>query len=765
MKYQGNSYQTQVVQFKGLNRRPEPAEGAFSAAKNLTTRDYPYLAPRRGRTEIGQPGTPSDIFGWDKLAVVADGALYLGGEKVCEVNDQPKQFAVVNSKLIVWPDKLQIDLTSLEALELGAEPYRDPSALFTSGTLELSSLPMVEREYQMKGYRASSGENTPWINYFGYDAENLFWDAETGWTSDGKTAITPELVSPINGASAGAIFIPKITVKSDGSYTYEVPADDWSYYEPSEPLSRADENQMGIFGILQRQPEYGYDISIKVIANFYQAGPAGVKKLELQEGDRVEIAGSLIQANHQKAIQVIGITKGTAPNYTDTLQFENNPFLTPTEYTTLTKKYPAETLVTDMVARENSNYEYFYTVTLPRAALAGEQILMFEKSFTWNGKTFEVAEDAKKFYLYDQTNKTLLALSTNSIREDRFDSFDLSFKAYSRETESLRITLPIPALDFICEKDNRLWGVSNATDNEVYDPETGSYRHFTSRVLYASALGLPHRFFDFDGTAADSFQVAVASEGDFTAITGYSDSVVAMKEDKVYRVFGDYPAAYQMYEYTIPGCAKGSHASLQIIGEILYYAGRNGIYAYDGAAPQLMSYPLGDVTYEDAVAGTDGVRYYLSAKAGGAWDLFVYDTVHGIWTREDDTQAVGFAQVEGVLYLAAGGKLYQLEQTDSAEAVEWSASFEALKEDTLKRKRWKWLRLRIRLEDGAWMKVYYTPDDGERMLAEQLSGAGTYTVSLPLAPMRCDRLTIDIEAQGRGQVRAMERAFYLGSEV
>lgn len=139
----------------------------------------------------------------------------------------------------------------------------------------------------------------------------------------------------------------------------------------------------------------------------------------------------------------------------------------------------------------------------------------------------------------------------------------------------------------------------------------------------------------------------MASEGDFTGIIGYSDSVVAMKEDKVYRVFGDYPAAYQMYEYTIPGCAKGSHASLQIIGEILYYAGRNGIYAYDGAAPHPMSYPLGDVTYEDAVAGTDGVRYYLSAKAGGIWDLFVYDTVHGIWTREDETQAIGFALVEG----------------------------------------------------------------------------------------------------------------------
>ena len=763
MKYQGNSYQTQVVQFKGLNRRPEPAEGEFSAAKNLTTREYPYLAPRRGRTEIGQPGTPSDIFGWDKLVVVADGVLYLGGEKVCEVNDQPKQFAVVNSKLIVWPDKLQIDLTSLEALELGAEPYRDPSALFTSGTLELSSLPMVEREYQMSGYRASSGERAPWINYFGYDAENLFWDAETGWTSDGKTAITPELVSPINGASAGAIFIPKITAGNKGGYDYEVPAVDWSYSAPSVPLDRAEENQLGIFGILKKQPEYGYGITVDAIADFYQAGPTGVTKLELSASDRIQITGSLIQANNQKALSILEISKGMAPDYTDTLSFGNTPFLVPAEYKTLTETLPIGEAVTDILQNEGSNYDYYYTIELPRTVLAGEQILYFTESFVWRGEKYEVGGGA--FFLYDRGMDRLVALKTGTLRDDRFEGFDLRFQEYDRETEALKITLPIPDLDFICEKDNRLWGVSNATDNEVYDPETGSYRHFTSRVLYASALGLPYRFFDFDGTAADSFQVAVASEGDFTAITGYSDSVVAMKEDKVYRVFGDYPAAYQMYEYTIPGCAAGAHKSLEVIGEILYYAGRNGIYAYDGSAPRLMSYPLGDVTYPGAVAGTDGVRYYLSVGEGGAWSLLVYDTVHGIWTREDDTRAVDFAQVEGALYLAAGGKLYQLEQTDSAEAVEWSASFEALKEDTLKRKRWKWLRLRIRLEDGAWMKVYYTPDDGERMLAEQLSGAGTYTVSLPLAPMRCDRLTIDIEAQGRGQIRAMERAFYLGSEV
>lgn len=765
MKYRGNSYQIQTVQFKGLNRRPEPADGEYSGCQNLTTRAFPRLAPRKARAAAEKPGNPTAIFGWDKLVVVADGKLYLENEEICKVSDAPKQFAVVNSKLIVWPDKLQIDLTNNEILEMSSEFYEDPSPLFTSNSIHMSSLPMVEREYQMQGYHASVGEAAPWINSFGYDAEKLFWDEETGWTSDGTTPLTPNLVSPINRESAGAIFIPKITVKSDGSYTYAVPAEDWNYSKPSAPLSRAEENQMGIFGILQKQPEYGYGISVKAIASFYQAGPAGVKRIALQPGDRVEISGSPIQANNQKAIRIAGILKGTAPDYVDTLQFENEPFLVPTEYATLTGESPAaEKLVTDVVDHDSSSHRYFCTATLPRAVLAGEQLLMFEKSFTWNGASFEVAEDSREFYLYDRANKTLVALASGSIADDNFDAFDLSFKAYSRETAALQVILPIPELDYICEKDNRLWGVSNKADNEVYDPQTGEYRHYTSRVLYASALGLPHRFFDFDGTAADSYQVAVASEGDFTGIIGYSDSVVAMKEDKVYRVFGDYPAAYQMYEYTIPGCVKGSHASLQIIGEILYYAGRNGIYAYDGSAPQLMSYPLGDVTYEDAVAGTDGVRYYLSCREKSAWHLFVYDTLHGVWTREDATQAIGFALVEGTLYMAAGGNLYKLEQ-DSGENISWSASFAALEEDTLQRKRWKWLRLRIQLEDGAWMKVYYTPDNGEKTLAEQLSGAGTYTVSLPLTPMRCDRLTIDLEAQGRGQVQAMERAFYLGSKV
>ena len=768
MKYQGNEYQTQVVQFRGLNRRPESADGEYTAGRNLTTQAFPYLAPRRARTTVEQSGTPTAIFGWDKLVVVAEGKLYLDGEAICAVSGKPKQFAVVNSKLIVWPDKLQIDLTNNEILKMSSDFYQDPSPLFTANSIQISSLPMVEREYGMQGYKAEVGGTAPWINSFGYDAEKLFWDEETGWTSDGTTPLTPNLVSPIHGESAGAIFIPKITVEDDGSYTYAVSAEDWNYNKPSAPLSRAEENQMGIFGILQKQPEYGYGISVKAIASFYQAGPAGVKRIALQPGDRVEISGSPIQANNQKAIRIAGILKGTAPDYVDTLQFENEPFLVPTEYATLTGESPAaEKLVTDVVDHDSSSHRYFCTVTLPRAVLAGEQLLMFEKSFTWNGASFEVAEDSKEFYLYDRANKTLVALASGSIADDNFDAFDLSFKAYSRETAALQVILPIPELDYICEKDNRLWGVSNKADNEVYDPQTGEYRHYTSRVLYASALGLPHRFFDFDGTAADSYQVAVASEGDFTGCIGYGSNVLFFKEDMLYKMLGTSPLDYQLYSYRVSGVQPGCHKSMVILDEVLYYKGTGGVYRYTGSVPALISENFGPRQYDGAAAGTDGRQYYISMRDAQTetYGLYVYNPGNGIWLREDETHAAAFARYAEQLYFVSDGKLYLAGQADAEEPdLKWTALFCPFEDTAYGMRGYSKLWLKLELLPGAVVIAEISEDKRPFRQIGMWGNSLQRTVTAPIFPGRCDSFRLRLRGTGRCIVRSIVREFDVGSE-
>lgn len=328
MKYKSDKHISQIVQFGGIHYGRGGADGEFAETENLSSMQFPALSQRKSRKQVELYSAATDLFGWDKLVVVADGKLYLENEEICKVSDAPKQFAVVNSKLIVWPDKLQIDLTNHEILEMRSNFYQDPSPLFTSDSIRISSLPMVEREYEMTGYKVQYRDDPlPWINYFGYDAEKIFWDAQNGWTSDGQTPLEPDTVSPINGASAGAIIIPKITAKGDGSYTYEIPTDDWSTSKPSAPLSRADENQMGIFGILTRQESYGYEEPVGCSADFYQADAYGTaKKIELQPGDRIKIEGAAIQANDQKSIRVESITKGTLPDYEDVLQLPARRF-------------------------------------------------------------------------------------------------------------------------------------------------------------------------------------------------------------------------------------------------------------------------------------------------------------------------------------------------------------------------------------------------------------------------------------------------------
>lgn len=99
-----------ITSFRGFNATENHQEGELAECYGLSTENFPCLSPRRGRAEIPFENYVSDIFEWDgKLIVVSGGLLYYDGEVLTSVNDKPKQFAVVNTKLIVWPDKIIVD--------------------------------------------------------------------------------------------------------------------------------------------------------------------------------------------------------------------------------------------------------------------------------------------------------------------------------------------------------------------------------------------------------------------------------------------------------------------------------------------------------------------------------------------------------------------------------------------------------------------------------------------------------------------------------
>ena len=82
------------------------------------------------------------------------------------------------------------------------------------------------------------------------------------------------------------------------------------------------------------------------------------------------------------------------------------------------------------------------------------------------------------------------------------------------------------------------------------------------------------------------------------------------------------------------GVAAGCGGSLAVAGEVLFYISRSGPTAYSGGIPSSIAAPFGGEKFSGAVAGSDGLKYYVSMEdQAGQRHLFVYDTRQGMWHR------------------------------------------------------------------------------------------------------------------------------------
>ena len=110
VRYSVPATQRETVTFLGLNRSDRTQEGELAWCENLSNRRFPYLSPRNPRSE--QVFTdPTAAFSWNGKLVLVNGTnLLYDGEVIGTVSAGPKQFAVVNTKLCIFPDGVYIDL-------------------------------------------------------------------------------------------------------------------------------------------------------------------------------------------------------------------------------------------------------------------------------------------------------------------------------------------------------------------------------------------------------------------------------------------------------------------------------------------------------------------------------------------------------------------------------------------------------------------------------------------------------------------------------
>ena len=323
------------------------------------------------------------------------------------------------------------------------------------------------------------------------------------------------------------------------------------------------------------------------------------------------------------------------------------------------------------------------------------------------------------------------------------------------DTEELTVRREVPELDLLCENENRLWGCKGDT-------------------IYASKLGDPFNWNVFDGVSTDSYAVDVGSAGDFTGCFAYRGYPVFFKEEQIYKVYGDKPSNFQVMSSASLGVEAGSHASLAIAGETLYYLSRVGVVAYSGGIPQSVAAPFGTDRYRNGVAGSDGVKYYVSLEdSAGGHTLFVYDTQKGVWHKEDSLEAVGFGWDAELYFLGADGRLWLNgntrtvpEEATPEGAVESMAEFADFTEGDANKKGTAKLQVRMELDAGASVKIEMQFDsDGEWREVTTLSATVKRSFYLPIIPRRSDHFRIRFSGTGGWRLYSLVRESYSGSEL
>ena len=333
-------------------------------------------------------------------------------------------------------------------------------------------------------------------------------------------------------------------------------------------------------------------------------------------------------------------------------------------------------------------------------------------------------------------------------------------EAVTYET-ALRIERTMPEMDFIVESENRLWGcrygiaANGQVVNEIYACKLGDFKNWNC----------------FMQISTDSYVASCGSDGQFTGAITHLGYPLFFKENCMHKVYGNYPANYQVQTTACRGVQKGCSDSLAIVNEVLFYKSRNGVCAYDGSLPAEISSAFGDVSYSDAVACGHGNKYYISMKdAAGEYHLFVYDTSKGLWHKEDNTAVKKFCSCRNELYFIPKNskdiKTMFGSGTVDAERVPWMAESGVIGTASPDRKYVSRLNIRMSLDIGTRVYFYAQYDScGEWEHLGTMTGTSLRSFTVPIRPKRCDHFRLRIVGEGDAKIFSITKTIEQGSDI
>lgn len=710
--------QSAEIPFRGINYSDRLSAGDLADSHGISLRRWPLVTNKRGRKKDDEELAFVTVHDGRKIKYIKGGAIKCGETTLAESWDgEQKRFANVNSKTVIMPDKkyIEFDVTNPRLCELEATA-EVINATFTKDKIS-GKYEYIATVYG-GSFKAENGKRT-------------LSGTSGGWRVAEFTSVTLSSIS-----SSGESCTRKYAVDGNQYWTfcerhYNV-LDDNNFLKESI-LVEIHSEEISFVGQLTRcYQEYtndpysgepisqGYFITIECGKEFYGNEQGCTYQVSTIYDTDWQYLGEIIGGGIVGyALCFFGATKNTG-YYKITKAAGNS----------LEFDVPAGELFVDEELGDYQKLEVYRN--------DGFAFKHFKNgdTVTVTGCVGNLDVNNTTFTVQNVTGNTIYAAADIFVEGDALGM--------------VTITRKVPELDFICEAENRLWGCNN-----------------TENVIYISALGDPTNMYTYEGLTTDSFATAVGSPGEFTGCCRYGSSVLFFKEDKIHKILGTGPADYTLYSYDVEGIQAGSDRSPVVINEVLYYKGTHGIYAYDGGVPTLISECFGERIFYDAVAGTDGVSYFVSMRDERyVWYLFSYNTTTGIWTLEDkgfeakDAMRVGME----LYFLDKEGHLWKENAVSDVSRSEWMMQFAPLYETMNGKKTYSRLLLRAEIPRGSYMVIEIRCDGGRWMELGKIVGKSDGVVPIRIPVNRCDKFEIKLRGKGEFVLRSMLREFYVSEE-
>lgn len=739
-----------ISKFLGLNQTDTSNDQMFRDMGNMTSDEYPYLAPRkncavRNISTYGYQTLGSVVYGEDIYSVTYrthHGQTLIGLSKNFEelgvildaTNTGARQLVVYGAYIVIFPDNVMYNTETEEVIEMTLEKQYGSSETAQVYLSDANGVPFICNEY-------------------------------TGVENKGETTITFRGITrnistfgPSRAESVpNAIKVADIKVQTIlNNYTDRIPS-----FIPATFVASYENNTTS--NLRNINIILSHHNNLKALSQDTHFNLFEISKTK---------NGELVMNSYNpsmSAFMPVELYVTLKLTTTDAASLEES--IKPGDYIELDLLDSNGEIITEEQTKA-SWYKFIERlnnkVKVEKVLRNGNNIGFVIKQDSFN--FLEILKDTGDRMNYAQIDDYSYYPNDTLPHISGLNYFYGTMNLYSGTSGSLcntiRISKKVPDMDYITVSQNRIWGCSSE-----------------NHEIYACKQGDATAWYNYAGLSSDSYAVTIPNGDKFTGAVTYSDMPYFFTENMAYSIMGNKPKNYQVQNYELRGVEDGAYRTIAQKDGYVYYKSKSGIERFNGNNAQSLSEYLDLEGMNGYIGQTNNDKYFVFLGTENNTNLYVYDIKKRLWHKERNDSPNDMVELDNNLYITENketkidlvkinGKSTEVadilvDNDPTYDTPKWWVESGEFNGQSLLNKYITKFMFEMKLEQNSKVSIYFMYDDsGEweevfRTTDKQVKKL----INVPILVRRCERMRYKIKGEGQAKIYSISITSEGGSEI